>query len=666
MIRKVALPVPLFKTFDYEVPPQLQACAADGMRVRVPLGFRGSALGFIAGEGGQEKLPPGVRLKSVIACADSRPLFGPEFLPLAEYLSSRWANPPGECMEALLPRWVKEEPVVLERPSPPSAENPEPTSEQRRVLDELGPAVRAREYLRCLLFGDAMTGKSEIYLRLALEALALGRQALVVVPDISAAEYCLELFSGRLGGGQIGFWHSRLTPATRRKLWLEVAAGAKSVVVGTRSACLLPFRDLGFAALDEEQDEGHMQEETKPYYHARDVLAWRARRHKAVLVLGSATPSLDTLREAVDGGMKMLRLKEKVPGASPYPEFRITGKKGEASKIISDELQKELASALVCGGQALVIINRRGRAGVWNCLACGRTAVCARCGSFLARVCDEDKFSCPRCGAKQPEPFMCPACQDRVFKPLQCGTDRAVLELKRLFPGVPVLRFDFDSLKTAKGEGRKALAALRSGDSGIVVGTKLIAHSYRFPKLSLAGVLDADTEATPFDFRSAEKTSAFLVQAAGRLCGAPRRGLVIAQTSRPDAEELRYAAAGDYFTYAMREMDARRQFRRPPFSFIARAVAQARTPEAASKTLCEFMEKACEALSAAGLADGQDFEILGPAPCAIQKRAKSRTQAVCMLNGEKARDALSGWYCGGFKAPRGTELKLYFGPQDFR
>ncbi|HOX24004.1 MAG TPA: hypothetical protein PLL10_11100, partial [Elusimicrobiales bacterium] len=268
MIRKVALPVPLFKTFDYLIPPQLEADAVPGMRVRVSFG-RGSSLGFIAGEGGAEKLPPGVSLKPIISCADSKPLYGPELLPLGEYLAANWSNPLGECLEALFPSWIKEEQLVLERESPPSSENPALTRDQQNIFDELCRPLRAREHSACLLFGDAMTGKSEIYLRLARQALALGRQALVVVPDISAAEYCLELFSGRLGGGRIGFWHSRLTPAARRKLWLETAAGLKNVVVGTRSACLLPFKDLGFIALDEEQDEGHMQEEAKPYYHAR-------------------------------------------------------------------------------------------------------------------------------------------------------------------------------------------------------------------------------------------------------------------------------------------------------------------------------------------------------------------------------------------------------------
>ena len=664
MIRKVALPVPLFKTFDYLIPPQLEADAVAGMRVRIPFG-RGTATGYIAGEGSGEKLPPGITLKAVLSCVDTKPLFGPELAPLAEFISGRWANPPGETFEALFPRWIKEEQPVLERESPPSSENPALTADQQKVFDELCHPLRAREAHECLLFGDAMTGKSEIYLRLARQALALGRQALVVVPDISAAEYCLELFSGRLGGGRIGFWHSRLTPAARRKLWLETAAGLKSVVVGTRSACLLPFKDLGFVALDEEQDEGHKQEETKPYYHAREVLAWRAAHHKAVLVLGSATPSLETLHRAVDGNIKMLRMKEKVPGASPFPEFRLAPKKGKLSKLISDDLHLGIDGVLKKGRQALIIINRRGKAGVWACLACGKSAVCPRCGSFLARVGEDDPFTCPRCSFKQADPLVCPHCQDRVFKPLRCGTDRAERELKKLFPSARIMRFDFDTLKTAKGEGRLALSALRDGSVDIVVGTKLIAHSYRFPHLALVGVLDADTEATPFDFRSSEKTAAFLVQAAGRLCGAPERGLLLAQTSRPEAEELVCSASGEYFSYAMREMDARRQFRRPPFSFLARVISEAAKAEAATKNLSVFMDEAAGFLSSAGFNEGDDFEILGPANCVIQKRGKSRTQAVCMFYAQPALDKFCAWRLG-FKAPRGSDVKIILQPQDFR
>ncbi|MFA5161692.1 MAG: primosomal protein N' [Elusimicrobiales bacterium] len=656
---KVALPVPLRREFDYALPPGAEP--SPGARVRAPFGPR-ALTGFVTSVSDKTDAAPGIRLREIYSVEDARPLWPAQtLLPLARHIAGNWASPPGQVLDALVPSFVRAPGADFSAASAAeksaAARPPEFSREQQDALAELESLLRAPNPAPALLFGESLSGKTAIAAELMRRMLKNGGQGLMLLPDIALTGRLVEEIAALAGNIPVYCWHSRQGRSKREKIWHEANSGRDALFLGTRSACLLPFGQLRLAVIDEEQDDVYKQEESHPHYHAREVLAWRARREGFALLLASSAPSAETMRAAVDGAAGMVRLKGR---AAPVC-VKIAPKRGAASPAISDELKVSLEKTLAGGGQALLILNRIGFSGGWSCLNCGWLVRCAKCARSMAFDQARTALFCGHCGARQAPPEKCPQCANRIFKTAGSGTSRAASELKKLLPSARILRFDRETLRLKSGEGRLAYDAMREDAADIVVATRLLARGYFFPRLRLSAVLDSDTELYGPDFRGAERTCQLLIQTKGRLANG---GEFIAQTAHPQEQAIAAAAGGGYMEFIMREFEARKDMGYPPYSRLVRVLAES-ADGAAAEAACQIaLETISKTAELCGWKTPEDYEIAGPAQCYTPKTSKMQRWHLLV---KCRRDSIAPEIPPLFdKKPKSVRLRAICDPYSFR
>ena len=631
-IAEVAFPVPLPKGYHYLVPDGM--LVAVGSRVRAPFGPR-KATGVILSVFEGEPERPLKRLDSVV---DSRPALSLEGVACARFMARRFAAPIGEALKALVPPFVKslDEPVEIFAPAPraAAASTFTLTPGQTAALERLDALLDARKHATALIFGVPASGKTEVYLRLIRRAIADGGQALFLLPEISLTRPFFDEFAASLSV-PVALWHSGLTPRERRRTWLAISRGDVKVIVGARSACLLPFKDLRLAVLDEEQDESFKQDSNSPFYHAREVAIERAKAFAALVVLGSATPSIEAWGMARAGTAELLAMPDRV-SAAPRPPVR-TLPPGRFGEVLSEELLEKMAACLRRGEQSILLVNRRGFSTLTTCGKCRWIDRCGDCG--VAKITHEKPgggfiLICHHCGKKWPPPEKCGACGEPAMRSGGVGTQRVAAEVKRRLPGARVLRMDRDTVsKEAKLEER-VYDQFRARKADILVGTKLVAKSFHFPEVTLVGVVDADTMLHMPDFRSAERTMQLLAQVAGRAGRADKPGEVLLQTLSPDHEAIKGAANGDYAAWADAELAARVELNYPPAGGLIRAILacadEAKLTEAAA-AYADALRAALPPLS----------EVVGPAPAPLrQVRGKFRDHILMKLPVSRVEEGL--------------------------
>ncbi|MCM2305748.1 MAG: primosomal protein N', partial [Elusimicrobia bacterium] len=513
-IAEVAFPVPLPKGYHYRVPDGMGV--AVGSRVRAPFGPRKAAGVVLSVFDGEPERP----LKAIDSLVDARPALSAEGVACARVMARRFGAPIGEALKALVPPFVKslDEPVEVFS-APPRAVAPPAftlTPGQAGALERLESLLDAKAHATTLIFGVPASGKTEVYLRLIRRAIKDGGQAAFLLPEISLTRPFFDEFAASLGV-PVALWHSGLTPRERRRAWLAISRGDVKVVVGARSACLLPFKDLRLAVLDEEQDESFKQDSNSPFYHAREVAIERAKAFGALVVLGSATPSIEAWSMARSGQAELLAMPDRV-SAVPRPPVT-TLPPGKFGEVLSEELVDKMAERLRRGEQSILLVNRRGFSTLTTCGKCRWIDRCTDCG--VAKITHEKPeggfvLVCHHCGKKWPPPEKCGACGEPAMRSGGVGTQRVAAEVKRRLPGARVLRMDRDTVsKEAKLEER-VYDQFRARKADVLVGTKLVAKSFHFPEVTLVGVVDADTMLHMPDFRSAERTMQLLAQVAGR------------------------------------------------------------------------------------------------------------------------------------------------------
>ncbi|MDE2291010.1 MAG: primosomal protein N' [Elusimicrobia bacterium] len=621
-IAEVAVPVPLDKAFDYEVPAGLRDAVVPGARVRVPFGPR-QLVGFVLAARDAEPDRP---LKPLAKVLDPAPLLSCEQVTLARWLSARYCAPVGECVRPMVPSNLRTALRPVELPAAAAAQAPAParpsgfelTGAQAAAIESLGALLEPRRHAAALLYGVPASGKTEVYLRLIRRAVSSGGQALFLVPEIALTKPFFADFSAGLGL-PVALWHSQVGGKARRETWLGLRSGRVRVVVGARSACLLPFSDLRLAVIDEEQDESYKEDETAPYYHARDVVLERARAARALVVLGSATPSLEAFSRAASRGLELVRMDERVSKTTAPPPVRVLSRLPEHGECLSPELLAAVRDRLEKREQAILLVNRRGYSNFVICRHCAWVAKCPTCGvAFVHHKGAADpgdlfggvsgfRLLCHHCGKEEPVPLSCGRCGRGPLRFAGVGTQKVVEELRTRLPGARVLRMDGDSVAKEKAGETGVWGAFRDGKADVLVGTKLVAKGYHFPRVTLVGVVDADTMLGMPDFRAAERTVQLLVQAAGRAGRADRPGEVLLQTAQPAHYAIQAVARGDYGDYARRELEFRRDLRYPPASTLVRLLFLGRTDKATRQAA----EGCAEALRAAPEAPD---EVLGPAP----------------------------------------------------
>jgi len=495
---------------------------------------------------------------------------------------------------------VTEHPIDdVEPETPPPIEL---TDEQQKALAVIRER-RAAGFGVILLHGVTGSGKTEVYLRAIAEAVAEGKQALVLVPEIALTPQTIRRFKGRFA--RLAVLHSHLTAGQRYEQWLGIHRGEADVVIGARSAVFAPMSRLGLVVVDEEH-ENTFKQETDPRYHARDVAIVRASKAGALVVLGSATPSLESFHNARRGRYVYVRIARRVLDL-PMPPVDIVDMTAEMSELkrftfISRRLEALVRQALDSDAQVMLFLNRRGYTTLVLCPRCQHALTCPKCRVPMVYHRRRNIALCHYCGEHQPATGICPACLVGQMRHFGVGTERIEDEIARKFPSYPVARMDSDTTR-GRVAHQRLLDRFRSGDARILVGTQMIAKGLDFPQVTLVGVISADTALYLPDFRSAERTFQLIEQVAGRAGRGPRGGRVVVQTANPQHFSILAAARHDYFAFAETELGHRRELGYPPFGHLLRVVVTAKD-RATSERICGELAEVLHGLPEASPPEG--------------------------------------------------------------
>mgnify|MGYP000114244092 CR=1 FL=1 len=722
----VLLPLPVDGAYDYTVPEG--TALAPGAIVRAPLGARHET-GVVWGPG-EGDVPAG-RLRPVAAVLDVPPLPAPlgrlvdwvagyTMAPRGSVLRMALAAVPGPRRRRTLYapadapppglRWTDARrrvwaaatahprpaadlaraagagnnvvrgladagalvPVTAEAdadaPEPdPHRPRPALSADQAAVGADLAARVREHAFSVTLLDGVTGSGKTEVYFRAVAAALAEGRQALVLLPEIALTGQWLERFEARFGA-RPALWHSDLSPGRRRETWRRVAEGRASVVVGARSALFLPFRDLALIVVDEEHEPAFKQEDGV-LYNARDMAVVRARLGGLPAVLVSATPSLESMANAGAGRYRHRHLPARHGGAvlpaietvdlrrRPPERLPADDDGARAPGWLAPPLVEALGATLAAGRQAMLFLNRRGYAPLTLCRACGHRLGCPHCTAWLVEHRRTGALVCHHCGEGMARPPACPQCgATDSLVPCGPGVERLVEEVARRFPAARTALMTSDTL-TGPQAVADLVGRMEAGEVDFLVGTQVVAKGHHFPALTLVGVVDADLGLAGGDLRAAERTYQLLSQVAGRAGRGDDPGRVLLQTHEPDQPVMRALAEGDRDGFLAAEMEARRAAGMPPFGRLAAVIVTAAQPDAADRVADALGRRAPE---------GDGLAVLGPAPAPLAVlRGRHRRRLLVKARRDAPLQARLRTWLDSVHIPRGVRVHVDVDPYSF-
>lgn len=515
-------------------------------------------------------------------------------------------------------------PKNVERTAPPTL-----NAEQSTAFESLFQLAQRESAEAALLYGVTGSGKTQVYIKLIHELIRHGKTALVLVPEIALTPQLMKQFIAHFGEG-VAIMHSSLSAGERYDEWKRIRAGLASVVVGTRSAIFAPLNNLGVIILDEEQEASYKSEQT-PRYHAREVAKYRCFKEKALLLLGSATPSVESMYHAQQGNYHLFKLSQRY-NAREMPNVTIVDMKQELRRgnggCISLPLQKELRKNIENGEQAILLLNRRGANRQVTCGECGESPSCPRCSVHLTYHSANGRLMCHYCGHSEPLPKYCPSCGG-LLSFVGEGTQKAEEELRELFPDVPVLRMDTDTV-TATRTHEKILGEFRDKKIPILLGTQMVAKGLDFENVTLVGALAADQTLYVDGVHAGERTFSLLTQVVGRSGRGAKEGRALIQTYTPDHDIIRSAAQQDYDEFYTQEIQLRKLRNYPPFSDLFVITASGAEETAVLRCCMKLRDGIIRAM-------GQDpyknakFQLLGPAPASVA-RVNNRYRYRLVLN----------------------------------
>jgi primosomal protein N' (replication factor Y) len=608
MLADIAVCLPLSRTFVYE----LAEPAEIGCRVRVRFSNR-EVEGFIVGF---PKTPPaGIEIQAVSEVLDRASLLLPDVLDLCRWIADYYLAPIGEVLKSALPPAITRKHLDRFDPGPGSDhQKPEaPFKLTTEQLTALYAIEKAEGFSTILLHGVTGSGKTEIYIQAAEYTLSRGNTCLILVPEIGLTPQLTERFSARFPG-RVAVLHSSLTRKQRIEEWLRILHGRAPVVVGTRSAVFAPLRRLKLIIVDEEHETTYKQEET-PRYHARDTAIVRAQRLGATVVLGSATPSMESFRNAERKKFEYVHLTARVEDR-PLPDVEIVNMREEYAAegkqaIFSRRLLQAIGERLERREQTMVLLNRRGFAAFLLCRHCGFTFQCSSCSVSMTFHRSAGRLLCHYCGLARRPPAQCPECKSEYIYYVGEGTERIESDLRELFGDARIGRIDRDTMKHVR-DFERVLGGFRKGEIDILVGTQMIAKGHDFPLVTLVGVLAADAALSMPDFRAAERTFQLLTQVAGRSGRGDRPGEVIIQSFFPDHYTFQLACTQKFEEFYARESRYRKAMFYPPFTAIAGILVTDRDKERAaleSRSVSDYLDSIRD----------DSVRVLGPAPAPLER-----------------------------------------------
>lgn len=499
-----------------------------------------------------------------------------------------------------------------ERAAPPVL-----NAEQQAAFEGLDALAAAGRPAAALLYGVTGSGKTQVYLRLIYEALARGRTAMVLVPEIALTPQLLRIFASHFGD-DIAVLHSSLRAGERYDEWKRVRSGQARVVIGTRSAVFAPLRNLGLLILDEEQESTYKSENV-PKYHARDVAKYRCAQNDALLVLGSATPSVESMYHAKRGDYRLFTLRRRY-NEQALPEVLIADMKQELragnGTSLSGPLRARLAAAMEAGEQSILFLNRRGASRMVTCGECGEVPTCPRCSVHLTYHSANGRLMCHYCGHSEPLPDACPSCGG-ALNFLGYGTQKVEEELHAAFPGREILRMDTDTV-SATHSHEKLLSRFEKERIPVLVGTQMVAKGLDFENVTLVGVISADLSLYVDDYRAGERTFSLLTQVVGRAGRGAKQGRAVIQTFTPENDVIRCAARQDYDSFYEQEIELRRMRLCPPFRELFVLTASGPLESAVLRT-CMRLRCSLEGWLAQPPFRDWELTVLGPAPASVAK-----------------------------------------------
>tara|TARA_R110002095_G_scaffold194927_2_gene173385 strand:+ start:502 stop:2835 length:2334 start_codon:yes stop_codon:yes gene_type:complete len=746
-LAQIVLNRPLNRVFHYLVPESLRPLLRAGHRVQVPFG-RGNQLitGYCVGVGPGDKNQPSIRLKSVEAVLDSRPLFDAKMLKLTCWIAERYLCSWGQVLECVVPAGVKNQAgtrlvTVFElTPSELPAVNESAIdieklpakqravyevlktavkpltqeelmqaadcgsgpiqslkkkaliqSQQKRVqhfenqddvthahikkeddlqlnpdqsqaLDRILAAIRGQQGETFLLHGVTGSGKTEVYIQAIREVVSYGQQAIVLVPEISLTPQAIQRFRSRFDS--VAVLHSHLSDSDRHYHWQNIAAGKVQVIVGARSAVFAPAPHLGLIIIDEEHETSFKQE-TAPRYHAREVARKRSELESVPLILGSATPTLNSWLRVIEKKDTLISMPERVNNL-PMPNVNIIDVRNDVqirrNESIGRVLSTGMQHALEAGGQVILFLNLRGYSPALWCKGCGNSVKCPHCEVSLTWHRDKNLAVCHSCDFSSKPPTQCPGCGAPGLRFVGAGTQRLEEEVKAKFSDYSCKRMDSDTMRGV-GSHAKVLNAFAAGEVDILLGTQMIAKGLDFPNVTLVGVIDADTMLHQPDLFASERTFQLIAQVAGRTGRGMQGGRVFVQTSSPAEPAILKAAAHDYLGFARLELGHRKGMQAPPFAHFARVIL--RGPQ--EEHVQEFARQLSKILLDAATAKNLDIHILGPAPAPII-RLKKYFRYHFQLAAVNVEDILQLWHEIADKLPheKGIEYIIDVDPVNMR
>lgn len=614
MYADVVINTPLEQRFTYLVG---QGCegAALGMRAIVPFGKREVTAYVVALR--EEIEPTSYRIKPIKRLVDKEPIFGPREIELARWMARFYLCSEGEALSTMIPggrRDVDPQALPIEEDVIEIASE-QLSEDQKRAIEAIGTSAQRLHYV----YGVTGSGKSEVFLRVAQRVIAEGRQVIYLVPEITLTHQLARQVARRFEG-KVAILHSGMTPSQRLSAWRKIKRGSVQIAIGARSAVFAPFERLGLVIIDEEHEHAY-KSGNNPRYHARQVAQRRVAECDALLVMGSATPSMEAFLMMEEHKVDRHVLATRVAGGVP-PQVTVVNMLGE-QRMLSRTLVAEMRKTIAKQRQVILFLNRRGFSHFFHCNSCGYEMSCPHCSVSLTYHKGRERMVCHYCGYSRTPMTTCPECRSVDVGYGGFGTEMVQQEVSQYFPDARIARLDTDSAQD-KQMVATVLRQFREGELDILLGTQMVAKGLNFPLVDLVGIVLADSGLNLPDFRSQERTFSLIVQVSGRAGRYNDAGRVIVQTFHPDNPAIRLATDGAVERFYQEEIAARRQTGFPPFTRLVNFVIRGRSKEKcveALQSLHQLVQSCVQALREGSVPAHDLPDILGSAPCPIEKIA---------------------------------------------
>lgn len=608
---------PLRRSFDYLPPENFKSELSEGSRVKVPFGKR-ELVGLIIDASAESEFAI-ADLKRIIEVIDQEPVFDPAMMKLFKWAAAYYHYPLGQVIYNALPTRIRQGKAL-------TFKNNDANGEQQKINKELKPQLRLNKEqeqvktsilkkgnnFHCfLLEGVTGSGKTEVYLQLIAEKIQAGLQVIMLVPEISLTPQTIQNFQNRFTEKILAI-HSGLTDKQRFIAWADARLGKADIIIGTRSAIFTPLLRPGLIIIDEEHDASYKQQEGFRY-SARDLAIYRAQLFDIPIILGSATPSLESLHNALSKRYSLVTLEQRAADANK-PTFTCIDLKGKPlSEGFSEQLLSAIKSRLQQNKQVLIFLNRRGYAPLLQCHDCGWTATCPRCDTSYTLHRSSPELRCHRCESQRKIILSCPSCQNNNLLPIGLGTERTEAKLQEAFPDTPIFRIDRDTTRN-RGKLEDTIAEINKGQAAILVGTQMLAKGHHFPEVTLVAVLEADAGLFSSDFRGQEFMGQLLIQVAGRSGRGKDAGEVLIQTHNSTHPTLRSLINDGYKNFSRTLLEQRNMANLPPYSYQALIRAEASNASLPMSFLQNVKDISKQKLT-------NTTFTLGPFPAPMEKRA---------------------------------------------